>query len=177
MSNKKATAKANFEKTTREEALKVGSRFEDVLRPLCSYVELAGSIRQGKDLIGDIDIVVIPKDDPKVFLEKVKDVIEYEYGATKKIFGMFEDRPINIFVTNDKSKGASLYQCTGPMRYNLRMRKLAKTRGFKLNEYGLWNRETNEFIAGNSESDIFTALDLKYVDPIDRKGFKKPSVK
>lgn len=170
MSNKKATAKANFEKTPIEEAMLVGQRFEDALKPLCSYVKLAGSIRQGKPMVGDIDIVVIPKDDPRVFLEKVKDVIEYEYGATKKIFGMFEDRPINIFVTNEKSKGASLYQCTGPMKYNLRMRKLAKSKGMKLNEYGLWTRESNEYVAGATEEDIFTALGLNYKQPTDRQG-------
>ena len=172
MSKKKATAKANFEKTTRESALEIGKRFESALRPLCSFVELAGSIRQGKQMIGDIDIVVIPKDEPQVFLEKVKDVIEYEYGATKKIFGMFEDRPINIFVTSEKSMGASLYQCTGPVRYNLRMRKIAKTKGFKLNEYGLWTRETNEYVAGATEESIFTALGLNFQKPTDRRGKK-----
>ena len=124
-------------------------------------------------MIGDIDIVVIPKDDPNTFLDKVKHVIEYEYGATKKIFGMFQGRPINIFVTSEKSYGASLYQCTGPMMYNLIMRKTAKLKGMKLNEYGLWNRETNEFIAGESEADIFDALGLEYKPPGLRKSKKK----
>jgi DNA polymerase (family 10) len=161
MSKKKLTAKANFEKTTRSEALDIGKRFEQALSPLCSFMLLAGSIRQGKEMVGDIDIVVIPNDEPEVFLEKVKDVIEYEYGASKKIFGMFQGRPINIFVTNEASKGATTYQCTGPTGYNIRLRRVAKGKGFKLNEYGLWNR------------DIFTALGLEYRNPEDRKGYKR----
>ena len=173
MSNKKATAKANFEKTTREDALIIGKRFEQALSQLCSFTLLAGSLRQEKEMVGDIDIVVIPNDEPHVFLEKVKSVIEYEYGGIKKIFGMFEDRPINIFVTNEASKGSTIYQCTGPTGYNIRMRKVAKGKGLKFNEYGLWNRETEEYIAGRTEEDIFTALGLKYKNPEDRRGFGK----
>tara|TARA_Y100000034_G_C6837703_1_gene378689 strand:+ start:532 stop:1041 length:510 start_codon:yes stop_codon:yes gene_type:complete len=169
MSTKKATAKANFAKTPRSQALELGERFVEALSPLCSKLTIAGSLRQGKEMIGDIDIVVIPKDEPQVFLEKVKEVIEYEYGATKKIFGMFEDRPINIFVTNEESYGASLYTCTGPARYNMRMRGLAKKKGMKLNEYGLWNRETGERIAGMTETAIFGHLGLSYQYPEERK--------
>ena len=170
MSNKKSTAKANFAKTPFSEAIVIGEAFAKALEPLCEVVTLAGSIRQGKEMIGDIDIVVIPKDDPSVFLEQVKDVIEYEYGATKKIFGMFQGRPINIFVTSQPSYGASLYQCTGPMKYNLRMRKLAKSRGMKLNEYGLWNVDTGEQLAGQSEYSIFEVLDLEYQEPTARRS-------
>ena len=121
-------------------------------------------------MIGDIDIVVIPKDDASVFLEDVKSIIEYEYGATKKIFGMFQGRPINIFVTNKSAYGASLYQCTGPMRYNLRMRMLAKRKGMKLNEYGLWNRTSGEQLAGASEASIFEALGINYKEPTARRS-------
>ena len=120
-------------------------------------------------MVGDIDVVVVPKSDAATFLEEVKSIIEYEYGGTKKIFGMFEDRPINIFVTNDFSYGATLYQATGPYRYNLVMRARAKKLGMKLNEYGLWNRTTNEYIAGASEEDIFIAMDMKYRSPELRK--------
>ena len=172
MSKKKNTAKANFEKTPYEDAIITGNLFAAALSPLCEVVTLAGSIRQNKKMIGDIDIVVIPKDDPAVFLDRVKSIIEYEYGGTKKIFGMFQGRPINIFVTNKKSYGASLYQCTGPTHYNLRMRIRAKARGMKLNEYGLWDRETGEYKAGKTEKDIFKVLELEYKAPEKRVGKK-----
>ena len=170
MSTKKSTAKANFEKTPYAEAIIIGEAFAAALKPLCEVVTLAGSIRQGKEMIGDIDIVVIPKDDAAVFLEDVKSIIEYEYGGTKKIFGMFQGRPINIFVTSKPSYGASLYQCTGPMKYNLRMRMLAKKKGMKLNEYGLWNRESGEQLAGESEASIFEVLGISYKEPTARRS-------
>tara|TARA_B100000131_G_scaffold306607_1_gene333877 strand:+ start:176 stop:691 length:516 start_codon:yes stop_codon:yes gene_type:complete len=170
MSKKKSTAKANFEKTPRKDALVVGSQLELALRALCNVVTIVGSIRQGKDMIGDIDIVVIPKIAPAEFLERCKDIIEYEYGGKKKIFGMFMGRPINIFVTDESGYGACTYQMTGPAKYNIQMRGQAKRKGFRLNEYGLYNRETGEYVAGATERSIFEALGLEYKAPTERKA-------
>ena len=169
MSGKKATAKANFEKTTREEALPIAAALNQKLSEFCQTVTIAGSIRQGKEMVGDVDVVVIPKIHPAEFLEKCKTIIEYEYGGQKKIFGMFMGRPINIFVTNEESYGACMYQMTGPMKYNLRMRMCAKRKGFKLNEYGLYNRESGAYVAGKTENDIFTAMGLTYRTPEQRR--------
>ena len=166
MSKKKSTAKANFEKTSRKDALIVGAKLESALRPLCNVVTIVGSIRQGKEMIGDIDIVVIPKIAPAEFLERCKDIIEYEYGGKKKIFGMFMNRPINIFVTDESGYGACTYQMTGPVKYNIRMRMVAKKKGFRLNEYGLYNRESGDYVAGATERSIFEALNLEYLSLI-----------
>ena len=71
MSNKKATAKANFEKTPLSEGVKVADQLEKDLNKICTTVTTAGSIRQGKEMVGDIDIVVIPKD-TETFYDDVK---------------------------------------------------------------------------------------------------------
>lgn len=170
MSKKKATAKANFEKTSRKDALAVGAKLSQALWPLCKIVTIVGSIRQGKDMIGDVDIVVIPRIDPAEFLEQSKSIIEYEYGGKKKIFGMFMGRPINIFVTDESGYGACTYQMTGPAKYNIRMRMVAKKKGFRLNEYGLFNRESSEYVAGSTERSIFDALGFEYRAPTERKA-------
>ena len=169
MSTKKSTAKANFEKTTRDEAMIVGDQLVKELESLCDTVTVAGSIRQGKEMVGDLDIVVIPNRPIEQFTEDVKQIIEFEYGGSKKLFGMYKDRPINIFITNSDSYGACLYQCTGPALYNVHKRQLAKSKGYKLNEYGLFNRETNEKVAGHTEESIFEALGWSYREPNERK--------
>lgn len=169
MSNKKATAKANFEKTSLAEGVKVANQLEKDLNKICTKVTTAGSIRQGKEMVGDIDIVVIPKD-TETFYDDVKELIDFEYGATKKIFGMYKDRPINIFVTTNESYGACLYQCTGPAIYNIHKRQMAKRKGYKLNEYGLFNRETNVQVAGDTEKSIFEYLEWEYREPNKRKA-------
>jgi DNA polymerase (family 10) len=170
MSKTKSTAKANFEKTTRAEALIVAEKLKKQIYSYCDRLEVAGSIRQGKEMVGDVDIVIIPKTPVDEFIQRIKETIEFEYGGTKKLFGMYEGRPVNIFITNEKSFGACLYQSTGPAMYNVFVRQIAKKKGLKLNEYGLFNRETDEKVAGESEESIFEALGWDFKQPTDRKA-------
>jgi DNA polymerase (family 10) len=170
MSKLKSTAKANFEKTTSHEAILIANELCNRIDEFCEKYDIAGSIRQGKEMVGDVDIVIIPKTPVDEFITKIKETIEFEYGGTKKLFGMFMGRPVNIFITNEDSYGACLYQSTGPAMYNVHKRRLAKSKGFKLNEYGLFNRETNEKVAGHTEESIFEALGWTYKAPTDRKA-------
>ena len=114
MSKTKSTAKANFEKTTAQEAIIVANELCDRIGDYCLRYEVAGSIRQGKEMVGDVDVVIIPNSPVEEFIQKIKETIEFEYGGKKKLFGMFMGRPVNIFITTHESYGACLYQSTGP---------------------------------------------------------------
>lgn len=170
MSKLKSTAKANFEKTTSYEAILIANELCNRIDEFCEKYDIAGSIRQGKEMVGDVDIVIIPKPPVEEFIEKIKETIEFEYGGKKKLFGMFMGRPVNIFITTAESYGACLYQSTGPAMYNVHKRRLAKTKGFKLNEYGLFERDTDVKVAGETEESIFEALGWKFKEPTERKA-------
>lgn len=169
MSNSKTTAKSNFEKINLQDAIKIANELKNELQPLCSNIIIAGSIRRQKQEISDLDLILIPHN-LENFLDEVKNIIDYEYGGSKKVFGIYKNRPINLFITNENSIGSCLYQCTGPAMYNIRIRQKAKKMGFKLNEYGLFDRKTNEQIAGNTEESIFECLNLEYIEPHLRKA-------
>jgi DNA polymerase (family 10) len=163
----KITSKENFEKIELALASEIANDLLDKLNPLCQRAIIAGSIRRNKANIGDLDFVLIPKD-PDTFFNEVKNIIDFEYGATKKVFGLYRDRPINLFITTPESYGACLYQCTGPATYNIRKRCLVKGRGFKLNEYGLFDKVDNRQIAGDTEESIFDAMGWKFKKPEER---------
>src|SRR3989344_4530360 len=63
----------------------------------------------------------------------------------------------------EKSYGAALNYFTGSKEHNIALRQIAKDRGLKLSEYGLFNG--NKFIAGRTEEELYKALGLKYVEP------------
>lgn len=150
----KKTAKENFEKISLEEGKDIATQLVNEVEHLCEYIEVSGSIRREMAKVGDIDIVVIPKNADE-FIDRIKQYITYDYGGKKKVFGLYMNRPINFFITTNESKGACLYQTTGPAFYNVRKRTKVKSMGYKLNEYGLFCVKTNEKLAGETENSIF----------------------
>jgi len=63
--------------------------------------------------------------------------------------------------------GAALLYFTGSKNFNIRMRNAAIAKGWKLNEYGLWDGD--KLIAGKTEEEIFEALGWEFVEPTARE--------
>ena len=153
-------------KIKHKEASKLAKEIIDEIRPLVETFQVAGSLRRGADEIGDIDIVVIPKEG---FIEKVENLIEITTNGKRKIYGTYKGTPINFFITEEKSWGACLMTATGPAVYNIRKRFLVKRKGLKLNQYGLFNAKSGEYLAGKTEKNIYDYLGWSNTTPSERK--------
>jgi DNA polymerase (family 10) len=153
-------------KIKHKEASKMAGEIINEIDCFVDTLQVAGSIRRGAEEIGDIDIVVIPKTG---FRERVEKLIEVTSSGKRKIYGNYKGRPINFFITDEKSWGACLMTATGPARYNIRKRFLVKRKGLLLNEYGLFDRKTKEFLAGNTEGDIYKYLGWTHRSPCERE--------
>ena len=68
-------------------------------------------------------------------------------------------------VVKDESYGAALQYFTGSKEHNVKMRSIAIKKGYKLNEYGLFNKETDKYIVGKNEEDVYGKLGLSYIEP------------
>ncbi len=146
--------------------------------PCVTQASVAGSARRydgsANYTIGDIDIVVginvdtLPSSAQKV-MEGLFD--ELLMSGSTKISGIVNKRQVDIRITKDSQFSALLLTETGPATFNVKCRKLAIEHGWKLNEYGLWDRDTGHCIA-NTEDDILKKLGLGWVDPKDRKNIK-----
>ena len=152
-------------KIKHKEASKLAGEIINEIRPLVETFQVAGSIRRGAEEIGDVDIVVIPKEG---FREKVEEIIDITSSGKKKIYGNYKGTPINFFLTEDKSWGACLMTATGPAVYNIRKRFLVKRQGLKLNEYGLFKVSSGEYLAGKTEKDIYDYLGWANKTPCER---------
>ena len=153
-------------KITLQEAQDMAADLIGELAPHFTKALVAGSIRRGKEEIGDIDIVLIPKD---TLFDHIDDIIEVTSGGQKKIYGTYRGRPINLFLTDTKGWGAQLMTATGPAQYNIRKRFLVKRKGLKLNEYGLFTADTGEYLAGKTEKDIYEYLGWTHRGPEERE--------
>jgi len=153
-------------KITLKKAKEIASEIMDKLEPHFTKAVVAGSIRRGKEEIGDIDIALIPKDTLK---DNIEDIMKLSTKIGKKqIFGTFKGRPINLFLTDKQSWGAQLMAATGPARYNIRKRFLVKRQGMKLSPNGLFNGK-GEFLAGKTEKDIYDYLGWTNTAPAERE--------
>ncbi len=89
-------------------------------------------------------------------------------GDTKISFMIFPDNlQVDIRLVPQESYGAALLYFTGSKDFNVKMRRDAITQGYLLNEYGLMKQ--GEYVAGQTEEEVFETLGMKYVEPKNRK--------
>jgi len=131
--------------------------------------EVAGSFRREKETVGDIDVLVVtraPKavSDAIAKLPIVRDVVAH--GEKKLSFDLRAGIRVDIRFVRRDQWGAALLYFTGSKEHNITLRKRAIERGWKLNEYGLFEGE--KVLASREEEDLYGALSLPYAAPKDR---------
>jgi len=136
-------------------------------------IEPAGSYRRRKETVGDLDILISSKNPEKtikhfVSYEKVEKILGE--GKTKASVWLKQKLQCDLRVVDNKSFGAALQYFTGSKEHNISIRKIAVAKGYKLSEYGLFNRNTNELIESKSETVLYNKLELSYIEPELRIG-------
>jgi DNA polymerase (family 10) len=135
--------------------------------PDVKEVSIAGSFRRCKETVGDLDIVATSETPRKV----IEHFIRYEAiaqilsaGTTRASIVLANNRlQIDLRVVHPRHYGAALLYFTGSKSHTLHLRQIAKEKGYKLNEYGLY--EGNEIIRSKSEETIYKALGLSWIAP------------
>lgn len=157
-----------------KEALAIGNRIVKEMKKCreVNKIEVAGSIRRRKETIGDIDVLVSCKkeDRPKIIshfvqMKRVKEVLVS--GATKVSVRIADHhRQVDLRLVEEDEWGAALVYFTGSKQHNIYLRTMAKDKGLKINEYGVF--KGSEKIAGRTEEEVYRSLDLKWVKPEKR---------
>lgn len=129
---------------------------------------VAGSLRRGREDIGDVDIVV-SADEPTPVMQVLTSAPAVEEvlgsGDTKTSVRLSGGLQVDLRVVRDESFGAALAYFTGSKAHNVAMRQRAIDQGLKLSEYGLERTEGGERLAGAEEHDVYRALGLAWVPP------------
>lgn len=131
---------------------------------------LAGSLRRMRETIKDIDFI-IATEQPEVVREallqikKIKEVIAS--GNTKVSVTLADEYDVNVDfrLVEDAEFTTTLHHFTGSKDHNVAMRQLAKSRGEKINEYGVEVEATNELLQFTSEDEFFNHFDVDYIPP------------
>lgn len=157
------------------EAMPIATRLVADLEGVRGVVraEYCGSLRRFSETIGDIDITVAATNGVAVMEAVRSHPLADEIvaaGDTKTSVLTREDLQIDVRVVSDDQFGAAVLYFTGSKAHNIALRQRAIDRGMLLNEYGLFDSETDALVASRTEGEIYAALDMAFVDPPLREG-------
>ncbi len=136
--------------------------------PEVERISPAGSLRRMKETVKDIDILVISSRPTKVMevfinLPLVGEIVAQ--GETKSSIRTREGTQVDLRVVEPESFGSALAYFTGSKAHNIHLREMARKRGLKINEYGIFKEKSNKRIAGKEEDEIYRVLDLPFIPP------------
>lgn len=168
----------------RAEVEPLGIMISHVLGAFCDRILFAGSLRRGKNVVNDLDFVVLPKILPPgcwvnmlKALRKDFDAVTQKQGdklATLYLpFSSLKQGPghiqVDFYRADASTWGILLLVRTGSKEHNVKLCNLAIQKGLRLQySVGLTDR-SGRVVAGRTEEEVFHALGLPYIDPKDRE--------
>jgi DNA polymerase (family X) len=135
----------------------------------------AGSLRRGRETIGDIDLLVTmrPGHDKQKDVDAVAEhILKYPgidqtlaHGENKVSVLLGSGFQVDVRMLAKENFGAALLYFTGSKSHNVALRGRALDMGWTLNEYALTTLKGGKVVAGKSEEEIYAKLGLDYVEP------------
>lgn len=131
-------------------------------------VSLAGSLRRMRETVGDIDILAGSDSPDKVmdlFVAHPQVASVIARGGTKASVRLADGTQVDLRVVPRESYGAALQYFTGSKEHNVKLRRIAIQKGYKLNEYGVFRKDDDALVAGSDEDGIYRLLGMDPMPP------------
>src|SRR5271169_2610973 len=146
--------------------------------PGIEQVMPAGSLRRGRETVGDLDLLVTG---PACAEETVAAAVEYTAayppiaellakGQNKVSFRLRSGLQVDVRLLPKASYGAALQYFTGSKMHNVSLRQRALKRGYTLNEYALARMDDGSVVASRAEEEIYAALGMDWIPPEMREN-------
>lgn len=138
---------------------------------LCDAIERmewAGSYRRGRETVGDLDLLVVASDRKQAmdqfesFPGRSQTILRGETKVSIRVGKAFQ---VDLRLVDDSEFGAAMQYFTGSQAHNVHVRRLAKQKGLKVNEYGVFRIDDESRIAGASEQEVYQAIGLPWIPP------------
>jgi DNA polymerase (family 10) len=176
-----------------EDYRRIGGRFlidaaELECEKLVAYIEKfpgvdkitpAGSLRRGRDTVGDLDILVTGeackteagRQEAIAYVAKYPPLMDVIASGDNKIsFHVRNGMQVDVRLLPPVSFGAAMQYFTGSKAHNVSLRQRALKMGYTLNEYSLATLEGERPVAGKTEEEIYAKLNLDYIPPEMREN-------
>jgi len=137
--------------------------------PHISRLSPAGSLRRMKETVGDIDILAAGKKGAQIihnftqFPGVTRVLAEGETKGSVLVSTKKGERQVDLRIVDESEYGAALQYFTGSKAHNIKLRSMAKEKGLKISEYGVFKEKKK--IAGYTEEEVYKTLDLPFIPP------------
>jgi DNA polymerase (family 10) len=137
--------------------------------PGASRVSAAGSLRRMKETVGDIDILACGRDGAAIIRyfvghpNAVRVLAEGETKGSIVVRAGETERQVDLRIVDESEYGAALLYFTGSKAHNIKLRGLAKDRGLKISEYGVFRGAKR--LASREEKDCYKILGMPWIPP------------
>ena len=151
---------------------------EETAEKLIAYIEklgkkvervtAAGSLRRGRETIGDLDLLVLSADAEAVgqYVLAYPEMAEkLARGENKVSVKLANGMQVDVRILEKKSYGAALVYFTGSKPHNIELRRIAREKGWTLNEYALTTLKNGKWVAGRTEEEVYKKLGLAWIPP------------
>ena len=135
----------------------------------------AGSLRRGKETVGDLDLLVTLADgftSQKHVDALAEHILKFPdidqklaHGENKVSFTLTNGLQVDVRLLEKENFGAALLYFTGSKEHNVALRGRANDMGLTLNEYALATLKGEKPVAGRTEEEIYAKLKLDYISP------------
>ncbi len=151
--------------------------------PAVQRIEVAGSYRRRKETVGDIDLLVI-SGDPDPVMERFASYPQVaavdKAGGTRGTVHLASGLQVDLRILTQDDYGAAMVYFTGSKEHNITLRQRALERGLSISEYGVFQlaedddadsetsttgRELGARVAGRTEEEVYSAVDLPWIPP------------
>ena len=160
--------------TAEDAAVAIAAHIEKAGKAVDSITP-AGSLRRGKETIGDLDLLVTLADgytSQKQIDALAKHILEFPgidqtlaHGENKVSFTLGDGMQVDVRMLEKENFGAALLYFTGSKEHNVALRGRANEMGYTLNEYSLATLKDEKRVAGRTEEEIYSKLKLDFVPP------------
>ena len=157
----------------------------DNLAPFCTRIQIAGSLRRQREMIGDIEIVALPRRPVDLFQQPIADaptdldlflasrISTFRVNGSKLKSWQHGPVQVDLFLPESEAHWGSIYTIrTGSHEFNMWLMTTAAPAAQVKFDKGLlydWNRKR---IDTPTEADVFKALGLPFIPPTMRDDYK-----
>ncbi|HEX5977473.1 MAG TPA: helix-hairpin-helix domain-containing protein, partial [Nitrososphaeraceae archaeon] len=132
-----------------------------------------GSFRRMKETLGDIDYLVV-SDTPEIIMDYFASMPEVDQvvgkGPSKTFVKLNNGMDADLLVVPEESFGSALQYFTGSKEHDVALRKIAISKGLRLNEWGVYDDNNNRLIASSKEEEVYDILGLDWIPPEMREN-------